>query len=549
MAMWAADFETTTDVNDCRVWAWAVCNIDDPSELHYGTSISTFMLFMYEHNGVYYFHNLAFDGEFVLSWLFQQGFEFSTKHETKTFHSLISSTGKFYQLSITFDKGKSKQKSNQVTLRDSLKKLPFSVARIAKAFELDEQKGELDYHKFREIGHKITDEEKAYLTSDVVIVAKALQEQFAHGLEKLTVGADALAMYKQLTGKRWQSMFPELNLYVDGQIRRAYRGGYTYVKPEHQGKVLGEGSVFDVNSLYPSVMYSKPLPVGTPAYFDGKYQENELYPLYIQHFTCMCRLREGKLPTLQIKNNPYYIGTQYIEKTEEPVELYLSNVDLELFMEHYEVDVLCYVGGWMFHSQTGFFKEYIDFWAEIKANSRGGKRELAKLMLNSLYGKFATNPDVTPKIPTFDEDGIVHYKLGEPEFRKPVYTPVGVFVTAWARDTTIRAAQLNYDRFIYADTDSLHLLGTETPDIDVHPNKLGAWKHEGNFTHSKFLRAKTYMEEIDGEIQVKCAGLPANLRHEITFENFQSGLQIFGKLRPIHCKGGIVLEPTTFTVL
>lgn len=549
MSLWAADFETTTDVNDCRVWAWAVCNIDDPSERHYGTNIDTFMLFMYQNNGTYYFHNLAFDGEFILSWLFTQGFEYSVSHESRTFHSLISSSGKFYQLSITFEKGKSKQKSNQVVICDSLKKLPMPVARIAKSFELDEQKGEIDYTAFREVGHKLTDEEKEYITNDVVVVAKALREQFDHNLMRLTVGADALSMFKEIVGKRWQTLFPELNLYIDGEIRKAYKGGYTYCQPQHQNRMVGEGCVFDVNSLYPSVMYSKPLPIGAPIYFKGMYEENPAYPLYIQHFTCMAKLKPGHLPTLQIKNNPFFIGTEYVTDTEEPVELYMSNVDLKLFNDHYDVDVLCYVGGWMFNSQTGFFQEYIDYWADIKATTRGGKRELAKLMLNSLYGKFATNPDVTPKIPTFDDDGIVHYVLGEPEFRKPVYTPVGVFVTAWARDTTIRAAQANYDRFIYADTDSLHLLGTEMPDIEIHPSNLGAWKHEGNFTRAKFLRAKTYMEEIDGEIHVKCAGLPANLRHEITFENFESGLQIFGKLRPVHCKGGIVLEPTTFTVL
>lgn len=548
MSMYAADFETTTVVEDCRVWAWAVCNIENPSEVHYGKDIATFMYYMFEHGGTYYFHNLAFDGEFILSWLFQNGFEFSVKRETKTFHTMISSTGKFYQLTITFEK-KGKQKARQVTIRDSLKKLPFSVSRIAKAFELPEQKGEIDYEAPRPVGHEMTEEEKKYITDDVVIVARALQEQFAHGLEKLTVGADALNMFKELTGNKWNSLFPEINLYIDSQIRRAYRGGYTYLKTEHQGNIIGDGCVLDVNSLYPSVMYSKPLPVGVPLYFKGKYQPNPMYPLYIQHFTCMVKLKKGKLPTLQIKNNPFFIGTQYIEETEEPVELFMSNVDLDLLHEHYDVDILYNVGGYMFMEQTGIFQDYIDFWTEIKVSSTGGKRELAKLMLNSLYGKFATNPDITPKIPTFGEDGVVHYVVGEPDFRKPVYTPVGVFVTAWARDTTIRAAQANFDRFIYADTDSLHLLGTEMPNLNIHPTELGAWKHEGNFTKAKFLRAKTYMEEIDGESHVKCAGLPANLRHEITFDNFQSGLQIFGKLRPVHCKGGIVLEPTTFTVL
>ena len=54
-------------------------------------------------------------------------------------------------------------------------------------------------------------------------------------------------------------------------------------------------------------------------------------------------------------------------------------------------------------------------------------------MLNSLYGKFATNPDITPKLPYLKEDGSVGYRLGEKETRDPVYTPMGCFITAWAR--------------------------------------------------------------------------------------------------------------------
>lgn len=547
--MWAADFETTTDVNDCRVWAWAVCLIDDPRQVIYGTEIGTFIDFMEKNSGIYYFHNLAFDGEFIISHLFNNGYTHSKRHDTRTFDTLISGTGKFYQLTITFKRAKGKHKSNVAVIRDSLKKLPFSVDRIAKAFELDNRKLSIDYDEKREPGHELTPEEVAYIREDVVIVAKALGEQFSHGLEKLTVGADALHIFKEICGDKWPNLFPELNLIVDSDIRKAYKGGYTYVKPEHQNKIIGDGVVLDVNSLYPYIMYTRPLPVGTPVRFQGEYEPDERYPLYIQHFTCLCRLKSGKLPTLQIKHNPYFIGTEYITETDEPVELHLSNVDLALLHDHYDVDVLYNVGGWKFAASTGFFRDYIDYWSEIKATSTGGKRQLAKLMLNSLYGKFATNPDVTPKIPEMGEDGIVRYRLGEQEFRKPVYTPVGVFVTAWARDKTIRAAQANYDRFIYADTDSLHLLGTDLPDLEVHPSKLGAWAHESTFTRAKYLRAKTYMEEIDGRIDVKCAGLPEGLRDGITFDNFASGLQIFGKLRPRHVPGGIVLEPTTFTVM
>ena len=106
-----------------------------------------------------------------------------------------------------------------------------------------------------------------------------------------------------------------------------------------------------------------------------------------------------------------------------------------------------------------------------------------------------------------------------------------------------------YDRFLYADTDSLHLIGTDIPaEIDVDPVRLGAWKHEATFTRGKYLRAKTYIEEIDGRLCVTCAGLPDELHDQVTFENFEPGAIYTGKLRPVHTAGGIVLEETNFSI-
>lgn len=565
-----ADFETTTDENDCRVWAWAICEIDNPANINYGNDIESFMTFCESHGGVYYFHNLQFDGEFILHHLLKSGYELSDTLASRTFKTLISAMGKFYQLEVCFSK-QGKKKMKKAVFKDSLKKLPMPVSRIAKAFNLPISKLEIDYNEYREIGHQLTDQEKDYITNDVVIVASALHHQFEQGLDRLTVGSDALASYKAIVGDKWGELFPEIHIEMDANIRRAYKGGFTYANPafqsdvNHSELIQGAGSVYDVNSLYPDVMYNRPLPVGKPVYFRGEYQENGLYPLYIQYLTCSCKLKKNHIPTLQIKRNPFFCETEYIADTGGAVDLAMTNIDLDLLLEHYNVTVLSYNGGYMFKQVTGIFRDYIDYWMAVKEANTGGLRQLAKLMLNSLYGKFATNPDVTPKLPYLKEDGSVGYRLGEKDTRKPVYTPIGCFITAWARHKTISAAQNVYDRFMYADTDSIHVLGAEPVEgLEVHPTHLGAWKHEANFTRAKYIRAKTYMEEVyqvgdmvDGlytmvdvepYLDVKCAGLPAELKSLVTFENFKPGLQLFGKLRPKHVPGGIVLVPTTFTL-
>ena len=148
-----------------------------------------------------------------------------------------------------------------------------------------------------------------------------------------------------------------------------------------------------------------------------------------------------------------------------------------------------------------------------------------------------------------DEDKVVRYRYSEWEYRDPVYVPMGAFITSYCRERTIRSGQANYDRFIYSDTDSLKLLGYEEPDnLEVHPTRLGAWKDEGDFSDSKWRRAKTYLLTVDGELKVTCAGMPDNVKEQVTYENFHSGSTFDGKLMPRRYPGGIVLEPTTFTI-
>ncbi len=286
-------------------------------------------------------------------------------------------------------------------------------------------------------------------------------------------------------------------------------------------------------------------------FFTGEYINDPDFPLYIQHIIVDFKLKEDKLPTIQLKNSFRFSATEYIENSDGDVELFLTNVDLELFKEHYDIVDIEYINGWKFQGKKGFFNDYIDYWGKIKATSEGGLRTLAKLMLNSLYGKFATNPDVTGKIPYLEND-IVKYKKGEITTRDPVYTAMGCFITSYAREITIRTAQSVYKHFCYADTDSIHLIGISYEEIsniiDIDKTRLGAWKHEYNFTRAKFVRAKTYIEEVDGELEVKCAGMSENLKKHVTFDNFTQGSVFHGKLLPKHVKGGIILEKVDFTI-
>ena len=572
MKRYTADFETATWIeNETWVWAWAICDIDNPEKVKIGNNINSFIDYIKSLGNSYiYFHNLKFDGEFILYYLMKNGFEYVEKREkrTKSFSTLISDMGLFYSIEVYFEV--EKKKTHKITFIDSLKIINQSVDSMTSTFKLEENKLEIDYNKPREINHILTSEEEAYIKNDVVIVAKALKYLFDMGLTKMTAGSNALSEYKEIINiNKFRSMYKPLTYEIDKDIRKSYKGGFTYLNPIYKGKDVSDGEVLDVNSLYPSVMYEAILPFGEGIFYEGKYIEDKVYPLYIQRITCSFKIKKGKIPTIQIKHSRF-VDNEYLEDSGiEPVALTLTNIDLKLFFEQYDVWDLEYVSGWKFKGMRGLFTKYIDKWIGIKneatLNGNKGIRQVAKIMLNSLYGKFATSLDVQSKIPYLDND-IVKYKLGEKTTKDGVYLPMGSFITAYARDKTIRTSQAikdysikkyGIDMYCYSDTDSIHtLLPINELKLfcDIDDVKLGAWKHESHFRRAKFIRQKTYLEEIyndktkEWEINITCAGLPKNCYDQVTWENFKEGLKVDGKLTFHHVKGGVILKETEFTI-
>ena len=573
-----ADFETSTPIwyekdGYARVWAWAICEIGNPDNFIYGNNIDDFMKFCSGRgNYVMLFHNLKFDGQYIIDWLFNNEFTLAkTKEEIKdkTFTTLINDMGQFYNIIVYFSvKG---HKTNKVTFEDSLKLLNFSVEKIAKDFNLPIRKLELDYDTYREVGHQLTDHEVDYIRNDVSIMAQALKVMYDEGLDRLTIGSCALNNFKDNT-KDFRTLFPVLPTDIHNAIKNSYKGGFTYLNPSHKDEIIKDIMVLDVNSLYPSVQRNERLPYGVPIQYEGKYKKDLLYPLYIQVISCSFDLREGKIPTIQLKNNLSFIPNQYLESSDgKIVTLTLTSVDLELFLKHYRAHDLIYHYGFKFKSLKGIFSNYIDFWTNQKIESKklgnSSKYLIAKLMMNSLYGKFGTSNYVRSKYPYFEE-GIVHYEMGELEERDPVYLPIASFITSYARKKTISTSQAikdytiekyNKDYYIYSDTDSIHMV--RLPDeelkqfVDVDDFRLGSWKIESHAFRGKFIRQKCYIEEDEKGIHATIAGLPKQLGKYITFENFKEGFSIKAddlekehKLGYKKVKGGVLLVNTDFTI-
>lgn len=676
--IFSADFETTVYNGQTSTEVWAAATVElgteDVQIFHSIGDLFAYYESMNEHVRVY-FHNLKFDGSFWIDYLLKNGYcldgakigtnayEYSEKDtdmEDGTFKPIITEMGRWFMITIKMASG------FILELRDSLKLLPFSVDKLGKDFQLKHKKLNMEYKGRRYAGCEITPEEQRYIANDVLVVKEALEYMFSEGHEKLTIGSCCMAEFKNIwnTGKfsplDYDSMFPDLyksdrlmeqakedphsygTANVGEYIRKAYHGGWCYVRPGKAGITYkGKGGVTcDVNSLYPSMMHSMSgnhYPVGLPVFWCGNYIPEEATKFgkkryYFVRVRTRFYLKPGYLPFVQIKNSQLYRGTEMLETSDyidehgvahryvkdgegntipTTVTMTMTCTDYELFREHYDVEDFEILDGCWFFTLIGLFDEYIDKYAEIKKTSKGAKRQLAKLFLNNLYGKFATTPDSYLKIPYLGEDNIVHYERRSCGDKTPGYIPIGAAITSYARNFTIRAAQKNFhgdDKpgFIYADTDSIHcdLAPDEVQGVTIHPVNFCCWAMESRWDEAIFVRQKTYIEHIvetdlskqeDGTwkgeevaptYDVKCAGMPKNckmlfalrLDHpenvsretygdgnvpretmEFLFRedgslkpaelsDFAPGLSIPGKLMPRVIEGGTLLMETTFKI-
>lgn len=587
----AADFETTVykGQDHTEVWSAAYARLyhEKVSVCH---SIGEFMqeIFDYRCNVICWFHNLRFDGSFILNWLLRNGYTWNNDKtlKSKEFSTLISEQNRWYLIRIKTPKA-------TIEIRDSAKLMPMTLQEMGEAFNTEHRKLEIKYDGYRYAGCNITPEEYKYIVNDVLVLKEALEFMLNEGHTNITIGSCAISEYKEIIGKRdFTRLMPDLkeieleDFYgacnADEYIRKTYRGGFCYKKKEIVR--VNDGETYDVNSLYPSVMHSKSgnvYPIGKPHFWKGEIPNEATLEnrVYFVRFKCCFELKEGMLPTLQIKGNPYYKGNEWLETSDYIVRgqrhrslltkegeivmrptISMTMTDWNLFNEHYNITELEMLDGCWFYGRTGLFDEYIDRYMEQKQKSKGGKRTEAKLFLNNLYGKFASSDDSSYRVPDLTMDGSLHLGLVKEHDKDTGYIAIGTMITSYARDFTIRRGQLNYDIFCYSDTDSLHLMKGDVKGIDIHDTDMLKWKKESEWSSAIFLRQKTYAEFIrkkNGEKvyphwEITAAGMPERSKriflatHPIT--DFKYGLSVHGKLIPKQIPGGVVLEDKNFTL-
>lgn len=507
--------------------------------------------------------------------------------------------------------------TSELNFLDSFKIMSTSLDNIAKnVVKIDDvflKGGETyDYDSVRPVGHILTHDEIDYLYNDIYIL-KEWVKQFYEPLKTEQTTASSISFEKFIEGKfgydkpyeKFVEHYPDLTGYskVYKIITDSYKGGWTQANKKYVGKIVNcNNSVsIDINSSYPSVVKYKPLPYGKPTFYEGskKLEDDELSIITICFDGFKNNDPNNLIGEIQVGSANTKIfnrkGTEYIDTNivdgkaigsnnkcdEYRYKLSLWNFELENMLENMTfyrekkvyneiLDIFDTTGelteGYyiestlVFKSVTGFFGDVVDEYTLMKIQGKeegnATKESFAKLVLNSFYGKLASNPKRVERKLILNEKGMVDF-LSTDEYYladKKYYSAFSSCVTAWAR-VNLRTTlyKVGFNNVLYFDTDSLYTtlqvneIKEKCGDI-LHKTELGKWDIEKEYTKFKAIGAKKYMlygksygKDKPYQILCKCAGLPSSVREEQNFDTFYLGAVFTGKKVKTKVHGGYAL--------
>lgn len=579
-----------------------------------GYDIKSFMQYLEKLNDncVVYFHNLKFDGAFIRYWLIDNGYKFvdlynvlkeefpdeveydlcDLKYENTikkfnfskqpgTYEYLITNTGVWHYLNVYF-------KDHRVIFRDSLKLFNTSLEELLKAHNTYEKikvrKTSLDVEKLRAPKYEVSEEELVRCKNDTIGLAYVLglhllDKKSEAYLSSNTIGGCAINRYigslskekkKRKRIEAYKELFPELSTPLDDFIRASYRGGWSYVNPLHAGKILEDVEVYDMNSMYPTAMTYDKMPYGLPILkreydtynFDINkvYEDADTFPensFYVIQFTAAFIIKKDGLPFL-LKNNRKFSNSIYFDHCvlTLPEPLYI------LLKENYNVVITSpTINIVVFRAKAGLFKDYIfSLYDKKQKYGNEGNRVLKdtyKLLMNSLYGKFGQRRRTYHKIE--HNNTKINTEIPFVQEYKKDYTPVASAITGYSKLRLTRVARSFGDRFIYTDTDSIHILKGDLGEFRKQYDKdntgqLGLWKLEHTFQKAKYLHSKCYIGVENGVLRTTVAGLKKQNNpiletgEPVTLENFKTGAMIEGNLKPVIVPGGVILKKHPFEI-
>lgn len=453
-----------------------------------------------------YFHNFSrFDGLILLKY-------FATRGEKYRINPLMRNH-RLYELKVY------RGKRLLFSIRDSLTLLPGSLNSLARNLcpHLG-SKGSIPHDQVRlsnlmNLRYELLEymKQDIRLLGGVMLKAQEIyfEEYKIDIVKKFTVSSLAMTIYRThfYNPKTFPIHIPNRN--EDTFIRRGDYGG-------HSDSYLPKGKdlkYYDVNSLYPYIMKTFPMPCGRPVWH-GNLEDRDLdnlFGYFEAHIVCpperirpFLPYRDPKTKTIQFPTGEF-VGVYFSEELKYAREI------------GYQVTLL---SGYSFKEMNSPFEEFVKTsYDKRQAAKREGNDAMSytyKILMNSLYGRFGISPDCSiTEVCDFDRYQFLLKntnftsadKLSEHNYILTYLTNSGdvsdsdwsapriaavqmaAAITAWAR--IYMHPYISRHDCYYTDTDSV-VLGSPLPEDVISSTELGMFKLEYNVMGRKMAIQRIY---------------------------------------------------------
>lgn len=435
-----------------------------------------------------------------------------------------------------------KFKIGRAEFRDSYNILPVPLSAY--------KKDDIDYGIMEESERNKPENRKiiqSYLKSDCVYLHELITRFISDYGMNLTVAGAAMRMHKKISDIEP----PRCSPYFYDRINPFYYGGR--VECFKSGLFKKEFKVIDINSAYPFAMTRKH-PYGESYVISDKLPKTEAY-IERSFITVKC-VSLGAFPMrgkskLEFPNDNisriYFItGWEYLAAVRTGTILKQKIIEVMTFPDSIE------------------FNEYVNFFFKLKSDSKAANDKAgyvqAKLFLNSLYGKYGSNPEKYKEyeaVPTeyieavksdgysfctnFSEENALVCKPLEDEkkrfFNPAVAASITGFVRAYLWESICQCKGV-----MYCDTDSI--ICEDTGNLEIDPILLGAWDIEAECTEGAIAGKKMYaVKKKNGEykkaskggilspteIYSLAKGVPITLKSDAPVYSLKNGIKFVNK--------------------
>lgn len=490
-----------------------------------------------------FFHNLKYDGSFLLYELWKIGYVFCNSKELKkdkqNCTALIDDNKNIYCIKFWYKNYFFKIQCSYLIAR-------CGIADILSGNNVKpiiiEHLPNTKYEKLEDIPAKTIEyiKQDCYAITLIWKMMRTIKKDSFHVANKLSIGswgknaAEIAFMFsswfklnkKYLEQHHWdykkdQKLFNEL--------RKSYHGGLTGLNKSFINNnsitVSGVIKTYDINSAYPFVMsgeipYMKPVkkPNNKPSlwkiYINDVYRSTTIETIWLYHY--------------------FFKENQHI--------FLIWDFEFELLTQLIEIDyyvIKKYYFGW-----CPYYAPFINKMNELKEKYSKllNQEEIAekkifykllrsttKLLMNSPYGKEAQKEHVNIKITKnyeWVEEVIDRDKIHFTNIAGASY------ITAKTRSMILELLLKFPRNILYYDTDCVHVLFNDLDEeyfkesINVDDTKLGSWKFEYQCKYAKYLKKKCYaLMNEKKEIVFKTAGYSFST-HNFNWNEFFRGNEI-----------------------